>query len=266
MVFNVIMGIVMVVSFVGMIFCAKKQHVKPAAKPAAVGLLVLVVICAIAMLVRNMGDSEGETILQEEMQFVKSSGVITGKKIAELFPGQQVLVIAGQPIKSSERNKYFMEGLQEGFGSSAIKYVVPDVTIPKELQNPDMPEAAMGVTEYMTSKDFNKVLNDNKSCKVVLSMIGLPADPAGVKLWNDFKKHPKTCQKLILYCPGIEKMAPYIHQGLVPFIVTYKMDAISNKPISDSDQENFDTRYILVDKTNLVSMVKKYKYLFNLPK
>ncbi|MCK5843337.1 MAG: hypothetical protein KAG97_01435, partial [Victivallales bacterium] len=76
--FNLVVGGIMLASFIGMIICSKKQHLTPAAKPGAIVLLLVVVGCAITFMVHNMYDGDTEGLIENELKFAKSSTYVLG--------------------------------------------------------------------------------------------------------------------------------------------------------------------------------------------
>jgi len=242
-----------------MILCAKKQHVNALAKPAAIGLLAVVAICAIMIMRHNMGDGDTEGLIANEMVFAKSSTYMLGKKIAELNPGAKVLFVVDVINDQNKRQQAMIEGFKEGCGSaiSDIKIVAPQIKRP--TGNPEMMDQEMDIMELITAKDFNTMLSKNRGCNVICSTIGLPSDAGNLKLFKEFDKNPKKCHKLTLIGGDSSKMAPLIQAGLLEAIVVYSPDAKYTEDVAPSEMKAaFDMRYILVTKKNLEEVKKKY--------
>ena len=71
---GVIAVVVMAFSLIGMIVCAKKQHTVAIAKPMAVILMVVVLICAVVILMKTgvLGDQGTQRIIQNELVYAKT--------------------------------------------------------------------------------------------------------------------------------------------------------------------------------------------------
>ena len=258
MVFNISIGLVMVVSFIGMIICAKKQHLNAMAKPAAVGLLVVVVICAIMMMSHNMGDGSDAGVIEKEMQYYKASTYVLGKKVAEMNPGSRVLLIVDKINEKNQRQQAMIEGFKEGCSSSIsdIKVVAPQID---KASGADMLGTGLDTIQLTTAKTFNKLLSKNKGYKIIFSTIGLPYDAGNLKIFKDFDKSPKTCAKLVMLGGNTLKLAPLIQAGLVKALVVHKPDAdFTKESVSQKMEDLFHDRYILITKKNLEEIKKKY--------
>ena len=260
--FNIVIGLIMAVAFIGMIFCAKKQHVNSIAKPAAVGLLLLVVICAISIMVHNMGDGDTSELIANEMVFSKASTYVLGKKLAELSPGGKVLYIVGSLDNPSERQTSMIESFKEGCGAGMdIKVVAPDIKKPEG--EAAYPGADSFMFDVIKAKDFNKLLARNKGYNIIVTTIGLPSDAGNIALWKEFEKNPKKCPKLVFVNGEISKLAPLVKNGLVEAIVYYKPGADYEKPPPPDLKEAFDIRYLLITKSNIDQIIKQYPKIFS---
>ena len=259
MLFNIVVGLIMAVSFVGMILCAKKQHMNSLAKPAAIGLLVVVVICAIMILSKNMGGEDTEEILANEMVYVKASTYILGQDLAKKFPGSKVLMIVAKVDENNIRQKALISGLKEGCGAKITDITVdaPKVTPPKGSS--EMYDGMLDISELMTAKDFNKLISKHRTCDIIITTIGLPQDAGNLKLWKLYEKNPKKCPKLVLVGGDVSRMAPFLQVGLVPDVVVYSPDAeYIDGPAPTDLKKAFDMRYLLINKANLEQIMKKY--------
>ena len=258
--FNIVVGSIMAVAFIGMIFCAKKQDVNSIAKPAAIGLLLLVVGCAITFMVHNMGDGDTSELLENEMSFAKASTYVLGQKLAELNPGSRVLYIVDSLDKPNKRRDAMIESFKEGCGEGmVVKVVAPDIKKPKD--NSDFMD--FSITELVKAKDFDKLLAKNKGYKIVVTTIGLPNDAGNMNLWKEFEKNPKRCPKLVFLNGEVSRMAPLVKNGLVEAIVYYKPNADYDKPAPPDLKEAFDIRYLLITKSNIDQIIKEYPKIFS---
>lgn len=270
MILDIFLGFVMLASITGMILCMKKQNANPNAKPAAIGLLVVIVLCAITFMVRS-GDPDPTSVKANELIFKKAKTYMLGKKLAELNPGGKVLfVVASTKINSPDQDA-MIEGFKEGAGSafSDIKVVAPPIKIPKSSSDESLSmeerlaEDPMLIAGMMKAKDFNKMLASNKGYDIVVTTIGLPDDAGNLTLWKEFENNPEKCHKLAFVNGDISKLAALVKAGLVQGIVRYKQgvdyDAL---PTSDME-ETFDIRYMLITKDNIDKVIQDYPNIFD---
>ena len=259
---NLVIGGIMLISFIGMIICSKKQHVTPAAKPGAIALLCVVIGCAIIFMVRNMSDGDTEGLIENELKFAKSSTYVLGKYLAKTMPNARVLVIVGPKSENNKRQKILIAGLKKGFGSAItnIKVASPKINKPKGPDGKPMPDMMMPMEEMMKAADFNKLIAKNKNCTLIITLIGLPMDTGGMKIWKQFMTNPKKTPKLCIVNGDVSMFGAFIAKGLMPAVVTFKPDAkYTEEPAPADLQKAFDKRYLLVTSKNIKEVAKKYK-------
>lgn len=257
MVFNVVIGIIMAALFIGMIICAKKQHSNAIAKPLAIVLLIGVVICTIFILTKNLGSGDTQALIANELKFAKSSSFILGQELAKSMPGAKVLLIVDEQNEMNKRQQILIDGLKEGFGSAITQITIKTPQIKKPKGAPE--EMMMPLMEMVKAEDFNKLINQNKTCNLVITMIGLPMDMGGLKIWADFEVDPKKTPKLSVMNGDISMLAPAIKSGLVPAVVTHNPDArYTEDPAPEDMQKAFDVRYLLITPKNVAEIAKKY--------
>ncbi len=257
MVFNIVIGIVMAGCFIGMIICTKKQHTNALAKPLAIVLLLGVVICTIFILVKNLGSGDTQTLIANELKFAKASTYVLGEKLAKIKPGAKVLLIVNEQNEMNKRQDILIEGLKEGFGTS-----ITSVTIktPKKKESKGAPEEMMmPLMEMMKAEDFNKLIAQNKSCNLIITLIGLPMDIGGLSIWKNFESNPKKTPKLVIVNGDVSMMYQAIKSGLVPAVVTHNPHARYTEDAPPKDpQAAFDVRYLLITTKNVDEVAKKY--------
>ena len=255
--FNIVIGLVMAVAFIGMIYSAKRQHVNNIAKPVAISLLLLIVICAISVIVHNMSDGETHKLATNEIVFAKASTYVLGQKLAEDNFRGKILYIVGSLDNQTKRQKAMIEAFKKGCGAAIdVKVVAPNL----KSNAMNSPTYAL---QMITAKDFNVLLAKNKGYKIIVTTIGLPRDPENMKLWKEFEKNPKTCPKLVFINGEITKFAPLVKNGLIKAIVYYKPGADYEKqPPANDVKKAFDMRYLLITKSNIDQIIKEYPKLF----
>ncbi len=268
MVYYIIVGVIMAACFVGMILCAKKQHTSAIAKPLAIVLLLCVVVCAILILNKNFGSGDIQKHIANEVRFARASTFVLGKKIAEIKPGANVLIVVLDETVDNPRQVTLIEGLKEGFGAAITNVTIksPPVQRPKGA-----PEGfAMPMMELMKAEDFNKLFDQNRSANLIITMIGLPYDLAKLNIWKQFEQNPKMTPQLCLMHTDISMMYPAIKSGLIPAVITHNPDIrpkYPDDPAPADPQQAFDMRYLLITTQNVDEMSKKYgERLFQKPK
>ena len=255
--FNIVIGVVMIGCFVGMILCAKKQHSNALAKPLAIVLLLGVVVCTVLILTKSLGSGDTRALIANELRFAKASSYILGKKLAEIKPGAKVLVIVDEQNEMNKRQKILIDGLKEGFGSAITSVTIKTPQIKKAKGAPQ--EMMMPLMEMVKAADFNKLLKQNKSCNLIVTMIGLPMDMGGLTIWDDFDEDPKKTPKLAILNGDVSMLGMAIKSGLVPAAVTHNPDARYTEDAAPEDmQAAFDVRYLLITTKNVDEILKKY--------
>ena len=82
---------IMVVGFIGMIVCSKKQKTNPAMQPVAIVLCLVVLGAAAGLLWDKMGDSftGNSSVMKSEFAFLASRGYAAGTHLAKVAPGKR---------------------------------------------------------------------------------------------------------------------------------------------------------------------------------
>ncbi len=258
--FNILIGVVMVAAFVGMIVCSKKQHDVPAAKPAAVGLLSTVVVCAILMLNYNLGGGKGKEEVKVEQQYIASSTYVLGKHLASVMPGVKALVVTDNANEESSFQKAKIDALKKGL-DPAITNLVFD-TPPKKDVSSNGPSS--GPMSALSAADLDRVFAKHRDCKLIILLIGLPFNSEQMKIWDNYKRNKDKTPRLALASGEVSAVGAYIQSGLVvgavAFNPKYRYD--KNAPKPTSFEEAFKERYLLLTPKNVIEMSKKYPMLF----
>ena len=259
---TVLICVVMFVSLIGMMVCSKKQKTNPNAQPVAMGLLIVVIICGVAMLYRTgiLGDAASGRQYSEN-QFTAAQGVILGQYLATDAPGK-VLVIAEADFKTNPYTKTLVEGLKEGIGAGAEVQVdtieIPGAKKPKVSEDPDMPDMdmMMPLMDTMTARDFDRTVAKYPDVKVIVSLVGLPRNKSKLKLW---KKGPK-----IALLNGYGNLANLVKAGKICAVTVSKPKADYESAYPGTAKEAFEMRYILVTPKNIVQLKEKSPKLLSM--
>ncbi len=251
---TVLIALVMFIALVGMIICSKKQKSSPAAQPIAIGLLVIVIVCGVAVLY-NTGIFGNQTnkFQEYENRYYASQGFVIGKFIAGNYAGKKVLVILEPDFQKNPRTEIMTKAIKAGIGGNAD--VTPDTIIPAKA--PANPEEGMDMplVEIMTAADFDTALNKHPEAGVIVSAVGLPRDARKMKLWSK-KDRPGV---ILLNAVDMRGYDGLIKSDMIAGIVAVGPDAKFTEDAPPKDpQEAFNVRYILIDKSN----VEKYSNMF----
>ncbi len=256
---TVLICVVMFVSLIGMMVCSKKQKTNPNAQPIAMGLLIVVIVCGVAMLYRTgiLGDATGNR-RQTESLFTESQGIVLGEYLVANNKGK-VLVLAEPDFKTNSYTKTLVEGLKKGLGAGTEVVVdtieTPGVKKPVE-QDPNMPEMTMPLMDTMTAKDFDRAVAKYPNAKVVVSLVGLPRNKSQMKLW---KKGP-----VIALLNAYGNLANLIKAGKICAVTVSKPKADYEADYPGTPKAAFELRYILVTTKNIEQLKDKVKKLLSM--
>ena len=256
---NVAIITIMILAFIGMIICAKKQKTNPNAKTFAILCLIVVVICAGKFLIDSgaLGgmSREMKEALASYERFSEASAQTAGEFVSKNFAGKKAIIVASggtafekQPNKLANYVKTYLNGVN--VETKGLPYT------PKE-NDPGMGE------EYMNAKYFNQLFDENKDAQLFILTISLPFDPgqaSRIKLWGI-----KNGQKLVLINADVHYLYNEIKNGVVAAAIVMRPDlkqADFEKNAPYDLKKAFDARYVLVTPANLAEVAKKYPTLF----
>jgi hypothetical protein len=276
MLFYIVVGLVMAVSFIGMIICSKKQAEFPVAKLASFVLLGIVLVCALTILIKSMGSGETKQLIANEMYYARASAEVLGRKLAAAHPGAKALVIVEDKKITNEHLKNRLEALKLGLGTAVTVVDVdsPDLNlgkVPPEgiddlAGDPGAPAPPappqdmmmmMPIQEMMLAIHFDDMITRHPECSLIISFIGLPRDVGDMAIWG---LDPETRPKLALLQGEVHALKNAITSGAISAAVAYRPDAKFDEAAPPKDiQEAFDKRYILITPENLEEIEAKYK-------
>ena len=259
----IISGVVMILAFMGIIACAKKQQTNPKAQLMAIILIIVVIACGVVILFQtDVIDLNGNSTMNRELAYAKIQAVILGRYLAEKHPGCKVLVIANKNYEKNLRQQKQIEGLKEGLGTGGEVAAVDSLNIQIGPIGgaPPPPEMMMPLEEFMEAAHFDEVIEANPNCNVVVSFLGLPRDVAEMALW---KKDTEERAEVALLGGGVREIQGALQQGLVFAAVSFRPGAkMDEKDPPENPQEAFDKRYLLVTSENVDEIAEKYPGLF----
>ena len=214
-------------------------------QPIAFVLFIVVVIGAI-MLLKEMeifGNSNS-SLLSNELKFYSSQGYKVGKFFSQNNAGKKVLFVVEPELVNSENIKGLVEAFSEGYGSNNV--VIDTIVLPG-----NQAEAPMPLYMMMKAKDFDALLEKHGDVQIVVNTIGLPNDLQKMKYWKADKATRPALFLLGMPSGRIDGLAEAIAKGDIAGIVTSNPKAKYDVKAPSDPEEDFDIRYILVNKDNV---------------
>ena len=242
---------IMVVGFIGMIVCSKKQKTNPAMQPVAIVLCLVVLGAAAGLLWDKMGDSfsGNSSVIKSEFAFLASRGHAAGTHLAKVAPGKKIVVIAEPNYEQSPQTQNLIEMVKKGYGSDNV--VVEALVVPGASA-----ESAMPIEELMKAKDFDAVLNKHKDAGIVLSLVGLPQNAQRMAAFRG-----KDVPVFFLMSTGMgtgKFVAAQLQKGTIAGVIVPNPKADYEAKAPSDPVKAFAIRFVLVTKDNLNS----YKQFF----
>lgn len=252
----IIAGVVMVIAFIGMLFCAKLQRSQPNIKYIAIFLLFVVIGCGIYIMTETMGSGDTDRLIQNELKYAKATAVVLGQYLGDQFSGSKALVITSENYEKNKRQKELVDGLKEGMGARVIIEAIGSPIVEKKEGVP--PEEMMMMEEMLQAKNYNELIEKHKDCELVISIIGLPHDIKKMKIWKNDNK-----QKLALLFGDVFILEKAIQIGKVVAAVTYRPGVKFTEEAAPSDpKEAFEKRYLLITPENVKEIAEKFPNIF----
>lgn len=230
---------------------------------AWVSPIVLFCLCVFGGCAKSGGESERTVATR-----------VLAEYVANAAPPKGVLVISnpytqheGKPAEIYAFEEAGIQGLKEGFGPKMPLTVVFPKLKEEALRNPGSvaidPQTKTPLSFLVAENAFSELIQQNTNCDVVVSLIGLPVNLAGVKEWSQ-----PGGPKFALLLPDW-RMIGGPEQVLKAFRETKLLAAVVNKPNAEeaagSDyKEQFESRFLLVTSKNVEGLMKEYPAVFGL--
>jgi len=249
--FNLIFGLIMIASFIGLMISAKKHHNSESAKKLAFIFAGVVLVTGISIAVHNLFYDKSAKFAKIENGYVRSIAFVLGEDLAKRFPKAKVLVIVGPNYKQDHNQLTMIDGLKDGMNSKMTKIDVHPlrVKIPKNYK----------LSDSMKAKDFNALVKISRP-SVIVSLVGLPDDFQKLKIWAMYEEKPEKTPKLAIINGDISRLFSAIKTGIVAAVVRYKPDVfVDENDFCPSDYKKaFEKRYLLITPKNVEKIKKKY--------
>ena len=246
----------------------------------------LTILCGILIIVTalytNLCRSPIDTrAIEREKQYQDAQAIVLAANLAQMYQGGNgKCLLIHHPITGEQGQAdldRIKEAFNQGFGGKVSEIrAVPIKNIPPGNDEMMMEEAMM----EMTADDFNKVINANSDCDIVLTMVSLPF--AEDELFNmeifemiedednpgQYKRNPERKYPLVgIYNGYVGNLTEFFYDKLIGAMSLWKPNPeIDEKPVPEDPQAAFDKRYLIIREDNIDNMEAKYPKLFPKPK
>lgn len=255
MLFNIIIGTIMGLAFIGIIVCGKKQNDNSAAKPLAMVFMLVIAVCGVALLIKYNKGVDPEKYKKESLVFQKSQSFILAEYLKKGLSSPQVVVLLDKSKYDDPMQKALKEGLKEGFSdiNADVVFETPLVKIPE-----DKIDSQTNIMNFAKAKDINFILETYPKCKVLITLIGLPKDLANLDIVKKFQEE-KPIPKIACLNGGFHDYQQLIKVGFITAAtVPDPKKKFTTVSTSRNMQETFDKKFLLITPKNVDEIAKKY--------
>jgi hypothetical protein len=170
--------------------------------------LAIIAVAAVAYLLRSPSPASAALAARQHAM------EMLGLRIAKLQPECKVLLLsnpftkeAGYLNEKSQYERAGLRGLRKGLGGrSPVEVVFPQIR-PEYFANPQSiiipPDSRTPLSFLIQPASVDQLAEAHPACRVIVSLIGLPAEVEQLKIWNE--KDPR-CFALLL--PDLRLLGP----------------------------------------------------------
>jgi len=272
--------VIMGVSLIGMIWCAKNQKRFAYAQPCAIACLALTVISAAMALGKYFGNGEMDRLINNAKQFELAKADQVAKFISKQFAGKKVVLLVksdmlknngGSSINVVEEVKKRLNGVD------VLETVVIPVTDPSSFTgNENEPPPVYAPEEELSVKVFNAKFEECKKLKpdLIINLAGMPfTNPEKLKIW---KWTNPTDPKVILYEANSigESFIPDNLLNVLAAAVLSKREVkfpngkafdFAEDTVPDDLKQTFDLRFVIVTAENVEDLINKNLVYVTMP-
>lgn len=266
--------VVMVLSFIGMVVCAKKQSSSAIVKPFSIVLMALIVAGAIIILWETgiFGGISDKKVLENEVFYNKAAAFTLGKYLSEKFSGARAVLIIEDKVDNRIHNEQVSSlilGLdnQVTIVSKAIPY--PAIKAGTEDEKPEPSPANIpdglkpSIRTTMKACDFDAIFEKYPDCNLFISLIGLPVDMQEMVIWTATEEDAKKRPHLALLNASIYPLKNALLQDIVAAAVVFSPVAVLDEKTPPSETKMaFDKRYILITPDNVQKIAEQFPNMF----
>ncbi len=273
MIINIILTIVIIAGIAGIFSCSKADKKKngernPKSRGLALALLLIIIACSIAILVRSAKPEDNdEPVVSEELSYSRVSGVMLGRYLAKTAPGFNALIITHDKNSENPLLDASMGGLREGLDKyvkiAAIDSPLPASSGAKSSESEKKkisPEKMLYLSRKIQLNNFDLLIDKYPDCNLIISLISLPKDISKMAV---FKLKPEIRPKIALLSSNISMMKERISKGEISVAVITRPDYVPGKNKLPKDIESaFDKRYLMVTPENVKLVAAEHPEVF----
>ncbi|MCM8531440.1 MAG: hypothetical protein NE330_09795 [Lentisphaeraceae bacterium] len=190
--------------------------------------------------------------------YQEAQSQILAKELVKGYKGNGKCLIIHHPLYSAERKhlNITLSYFQKGLGPN-IKIRPAPIKLPAtETELADEPLLEM------TAKDFNKVIEDNRDCDIIIALVPLPFDEKELYKINIFNSENKHL-RFGIYNGYIGNLEPLFKEKYIDCMSIWKPEPIiDERPIPEDHQVAFDLRYLLITPENIQETKNVHPTLF----
>ena len=239
---------------------------------------LLTIVCGISIIITALWTNLCRSTIdiaaiEREKQYQKAQCIVLANTLSTMYNGNGKCLVIHHPVfgKNMTEIQRLVDAFNEGFGGKVTE--IRPVPIKVINTNDEMAEEAM---LEMTAEDFNKVINANKDCDVVITLVPLPFSEDQLYQIGIFemipdednpsiyKKVPDREYPLLgVYNGYVGNLEQLFYDGLIGAMSLWKPNpTIDEKPVPESVQEAFNKRYLVITPQNIDSIHEKHPSLF----
>jgi hypothetical protein len=215
------------------------------------GALILLLLFSSGVLLVSSG-AFNQTLKNPELEteiFETARAFVFGRTLAERFPFEKAIIIAGLDDKGAAHQKTAIDNILKGFDYKMEVIAVEYVPVEKFDQG-----RRMRISMKYSANDLNALLDKYPDYTLLISTVGLPPDAQKLKLWNDF-----PIKKAAIFDGFTRWFGKAVKNGRIVLVSTYRpgWTFFPGQP-PDSPDEKFQMRYLLIDSENIEELARKY--------
>ena len=237
---TIIVVAVMAVVLIVMLVCKKSMAASPMLQPILFLCVALELGGVIYVIYNNVSGGGSKSIIQGQLAFYHSRGYIAGEYLAKVAPGKKMLLIANPGWDTSRMDGKLIEALKKNYG---------DVEIDTIVVPPNAEEQGIMISELMTNKALDAIIDKHPDAGVIAFLYGLPENPQRMKIFTK-KDHPVI---FLFEMGGADGkwLTKKLADGTISGVIISKRGVKHTTPPKRNDKDTFDVRYILVNKDNV---------------
>ncbi len=231
------------------------SHSRRVALFAALAILVTLGVRG-ARSFSNALHPEGTAGTRHEREFMRMGGFYLGQYLqyaAHADERDKVLVLdfpEDFSLVGGEYSRDVIDGLRDGLASHGLLAIAAI----------EHPHSANRSRSWLTAAEFDRIVKAHPEAGIVVTLVGLPADPENVTLWAD-----ETPPRLVIFGGNLENLQEAIRRRFVLAAVTFVPGVRlggRRPPDPQRLESEFFDRFLLVTPENLDMTMEIFPGLF----